>query len=114
MSNVDDLVRQKALLRISKLLNIPVESLSEEMKFNDIFEPKLSSIFNMFKSNEFDELLDDIRDSSNSKMLKKIENGDLEIESVGGYLEHMVNCYSLNPKMVINVLGNIAGEKGSE
>jgi len=101
MNNINEMIRQKALERLSEIMKLPVDSLDSEMQFKNMLKP---SFVSMFKRNEFDILLDDIRDVSNSKILKKLEAGGLIIDTVDDYINHMINCYSENPDIVNSVL----------
>jgi len=103
MDAVNEAVRSKALLRLSKVLKIPMNSLDGKMKL-DTIEPEFVSFF---KRNELDLILDDVYDVAPSKIYKLLTKGGLVIETVDDYADHMVNCYSENSRMVISVLGDI-------
>ncbi|MCP5214668.1 MAG: hypothetical protein H6995_06660 [Pseudomonadales bacterium] len=105
MDNINESIRQKALLRLSQIFKIPVETLRGEMSFSKDFESRSVSIF---KRNEFDVVLDDIRDVANRKTLTKLDSGSLVIETVDDYINHMVDCYRETPSIVTNVLGELS------
>lgn len=99
----NDAIRRKALQRLANIFKISIDSLHGEMQFQDL----KASFVSIFKRNEFDIIHDDIRDVANAQIIKKLENGDLEIKTVDDYINHMICCYSDNPNTVINVLGEL-------
>lgn len=103
MIEANEAIRQKAFQRLANIFKIPIDSLHGEMQFQDL-NPSFISII---KRNEFDIIHDDIRDVASAQIIKKLQNGDLEIKTIDDYVDHMISCYSENPKMVINVLGEL-------
>ncbi len=103
-AEVTDVIRTKSLNRIADTLKIPVSSLSGELLIQDLYKPPAVTGFGR---NGFDVLLDDINDVSDSKMLRKIRDGLVSINTVQDYVEHMIACYSRSPRMVSSVLGRI-------
>lgn len=106
MIEMELLVRTKAIERLAKVFGVDVSELKAEVDLTTHFTVKPSSFF---KRNEFDIISDDINDVANNRMLKKIRKGEVEIRTVGEYVNYMIECYRENPKMVESVLGVIEG-----
>lgn len=101
MSSQEKIVRAAALLRLSKIFQIPVDQLSQDMEFGkDLRASKRSD----FKRNEFDLLDDDIKDVADKRTKQDMAKGHQEIKTVRDYCDHMVNCYSTNHKEVARLL----------
>jgi len=103
MNDDNECVRKMALLRLSKVLKIPLDSLSREMRFDSI----TPSFVSFFKRNEIEVIRDDVYDVAPSEIYKSLEKGDLIIITINDYVNHMIVCYSKSPGMVTSVLGEI-------
>ena len=90
-----------AIARIAKIFAMPTDKVRLAMKFGDDFKV---SFVSDFRRNEFDQLSDDIRDVADREITKEIETGVLTITTVGDYCDHMVRCYAINPKVVMELL----------
>jgi hypothetical protein len=101
MSLTDEQVRVAALSRVARLFGVEVTQISMAARFDTAFQV---SFVSGFRRNEFDKLLDDIRDVADRSVLRQIESGDLEVATVGEYCEHMVRCYRTKPHDVAAVL----------
>jgi hypothetical protein len=101
MPITDDEIREAALLRIARLFGMKPGSVLMSAQFERDFAV---SFVSDFKRNEFDRLLDDIRDVADRAILRQIESGALVISTVGEYCEHMVRCYKTRPDEVVSVL----------
>jgi len=102
MSNINEIIRRYALMRISKIFNIQVESLTNKSRFGE--ELKVSFVSD-FRYNEFDQVDDDIHSVADRRISKEMSAGMLIIGTVGDYCEHMVRCYKTKPNDVKEVLG---------
>jgi hypothetical protein len=89
-------IRLKSLARLAKIFNLSKIELTEDMVFATDLKP---SNVSSWKRNEYDIILDDIRDASNRELLKKIDRGELEIITVADYINHMINCFSDKPEL---------------
>jgi hypothetical protein len=102
MSDIDERIRKFALLRIAKIFNVSVDSLRQENKFGE--DLKASSSPGLFKRNEYDQIEDDIYDVANRQVYKEVSSGNLTIQTVGDYCDHMIRCYEIKPADVKHVL----------
>ena len=102
MSNIDEQIRKFSLLRIAKIFNVSVDSLSQENKFG--YDLKASSSPGLFRRNEYEQIENDIYDVANKQVYKEITSGNLTIQTVGEYCDHMVRCYGIKPADVRHVL----------
>lgn len=101
MISREALIRQHALLRLAALFGVLVESLSLDMRFGD--ELKAGPV-SYFRDNEFDVIDNDIKDVADKHILKEMERGALEIQTVADYCNHMVRCDSTKPVGVARLL----------
>lgn len=101
MSLTDEQVRAAALSRIARLFDVDLTQISMLARFDTAFQV---SFVSDFRRNEFDKLLDDVRDVADWSVLRRIESGDLEIATVADYCDHMVRCYKTKPDAVAAVL----------
>lgn len=104
MPLTDDQIRAAALSRIARLFGLELTQISMAARFDTAFQV---SFVSGFRRNEFDKLLDDVRDVADRSVLRRIESGELEIATVGEYCEHMVKCYKSKPDDVAAVLDAI-------
>ncbi len=92
----------QAKKRIAKIFSIPVESLN----LKDRFDGELQASFvSDFKDNEFDKINYDLQDVADKSMRKKLQSGDVVVNTVEDYCEYMCACFEVNPKGVYKVLG---------
>ncbi len=107
MDYSDDELRLAAKARIARVFNVSPDALSLDAVFGDDLKASFVSTWKdvlTYKDNELDEILYDIRDVANRQTLKKLNNGDLVIRTVGDYCEFMVSGYRTKPKLVIEIL----------
>ena len=102
MVEMEEMIREKALLRLSEVLHIPVATLSPERRFGDDLK---ASFVTDFRRNEFDQVNDDIHDVADPTITKELSSGHLVIQTVGDYCDHMVRCSRTKPKHVKKLLG---------
>lgn len=103
MSSHDEkTVRAAALLRLSKIFQVPVDQLSQHMGFGTDLRASTRSDF---KRNELDLVDDDIKDVADKKTKRDMTKGHQEIKTVRDYCDHMVDCYSTNREEVARLLG---------
>ena len=95
-------IQRRALARISRIFKVDVYELSLDTKFGKDLE---SSFASDFEFNELDRIDHDIRDVADRKILKRLGNGSLTINTVQDYCDHMVRCYATKPDEVAFVLG---------
>ncbi len=100
-------IRAAALARIAQLFSLPASSLKDEMRFGDDLK---ASFVSDWRRNEFDQVLDDIRDVADAETLKALNAGILVITTIGDYCDHMVRCYEANPKAAEDALSASLGE----
>ena len=103
MVSIEEIIRNKALVRLSSIFSVPVKILDGDMLITKIKEPRKISLL---KRNEYDIVADDIRDVASTRILKLINNGDLTIITVDDYVNHMISCYKEVPRLVNNLLGD--------
>ncbi|MBV34777.1 MAG: hypothetical protein CMP47_04885 [Rickettsiales bacterium] len=86
----EDEVYELALKRLADIFSISELTLKPEMRFGkDLKSIKASG----FKYNEFDRVLFDIEDLSSRKMYKKLEKGEVKINTVDDYCNFIISCY---------------------
>lgn len=102
MSNIEDIIREKALSRIAKIFNVPVDSINNDCRFGEELK---SSFVSDFRHNEFDQINHDIHDVSDRSISKELRTGHLVIRTVADYCAHMVRCYKSKPNDVKKILG---------
>lgn len=104
MDSISDKIRNKSIKRIAEIFNIDAESLNDGLDLTITFKPR---VVKFWKRNQFDMLLDDIRDAAGKNSIELLNSGELEIKTVGDYVRFMIICYEENPKFVQLVLGDI-------
>jgi hypothetical protein len=72
-------IRVAALARVAQLFNLPASSLKDEMRFGDDLK---ASFVSDWRRNEFDQVLDDIRDVADAETLKALNAGILVITAI--------------------------------
>lgn len=102
MNCPEEVIRKFALFRIAKIFNVAVDSLRLEQKFDE--DLRAATTTGLFKRNEYDQLENDIYDVANKSIYKEISSGNLTIQTVADYCDHMVRCYETNPEDVKHVL----------
>ena len=100
-SEIESLTYKQALLRVAKLFNVPVESLTPNAKFGTDLKAGPRSFF---KDNAFDVIDGDIRDAADRALQRQMAKGGYEVSTVGDYCAHMVRCYTLRPRVVRKIL----------
>lgn len=103
MNDINQKIRSKSLQRIAKIFNVDADSLNDEVDLTTTFEPVS---INFWARNQFDMVLDDIRDAADKDSIGLLNSGKIEIKTVGDYVKFMTMCYQKNPKLVQLVLGN--------
>lgn len=94
-------LRQAAKQRVARPLKVSEDDLS----LNTVFGEDIKASFvSDFKLNEFDILLEDIREVADKQIEKELNSGAMLIRTVGDYCEHMVRCYRTKPTEVARVL----------
>ena len=104
MRNQSKIIREKSLTRLADIFKVKKEKISDDINLSN-FKPSFKSFF---KRNEFDIVYDDIRDAASNKILKKLESGEIVINTVGDYINYMIMCYEDCPKMVESIFGEIS------
>lgn len=107
MDYSDDDLRLAAKERVARMFNTSLDALSLDAVFGDDLKASFVSTLKdvlTYKDNELDEILIDIRDVADRRTLKKLNNGELVIRTVGDYCEFMVNGFRDKPKLVIEIL----------
>ena len=94
-------IRECAFARISEIFHIPVEQLRDDTVFGVDLK---CSFVSRLQENEYDNILDDIRDVAGRKITKELNNGFLTIHTVGDYCAHMMRCYETMPERVSRIL----------
>jgi hypothetical protein len=94
-------IQEKALRRLSRVFRI---SVSEEQMSYRFGEDLKATFISDFKRNELDQINDDIHDVADRMTLKKLNRGELTIQTVKDYCEHMIRCGTTNAAEVMNVL----------
>jgi hypothetical protein len=62
------------------------------------------SMVSDFKLNEIDQIIEDVYDVADRKVIKKIRSGEILIQSVRDYCTYMTERYQFDPKAVSEVL----------
>lgn len=101
MELLEEVIRKYAFIRLTKIFHIPENSLSLSDRFGEELK---STYISDFKSNEFDFVLDDIKDVATKDILKMIKDGTYEIRTVEDYCNHMIICASKKTEEVIRIL----------
>ena len=102
MEEIEQLIRAKALVRLSGIFKVPVAALTPECRFGDDLK---ASFISDFRRNEFDQVNDDIHDVADRTIAKELGSGNLTIKTVGDYCDHMVRCSKTKRKDVVKLLG---------
>jgi len=98
----EEVICLHARARIAEIFGLAIEEIRPDMNFASDFQ---SARVSDFLRSEFDQLNDDIRDVANRKITTEINSGALVINTIADYCNHMVRCYYVNPKEVVNLLG---------
>jgi hypothetical protein len=101
MSEIDEQIRGKAMLRLCRIFGLPLEALARERRFG---EDLRASFVSDFRRNELDRINDDIHDVADRSIAKELASGKLMIRTVGDYGDHMVRCSKTRPKEVQKLL----------
>lgn len=105
MTNIEPQIREKSLLRLAGVFNVDVSELHDDLDMTTAFK---ANTVKFWKRNQFDMILDDVRDAAGKETIKLLNAGKTEIKTVKDYIEFMVLCYKENPKLVMLVLGEIS------
>ena len=98
----EEVIRHKALARLSGIFRVPVTELSPGCRFGEDLK---ASFVSDFRRNELDQVNDDIHDVADRVVTKEFVSGRLTIRTVGDYCDHMIRCYGIKPKDVKRLLG---------
>jgi hypothetical protein len=109
MKTSEEIVRHHARLRIAHLFGIQPDLLVNEAAFGKELK---ASFVSDFKENEYDKVDHDIKEVADRSILKELSSGQLIIQTVKDYCDHMVRCYENNPSAVRHVL-QIEKDSGS-
>lgn len=104
MDNSSEKIRNKSLERIAEIFDVDADSLNDDLDLTVTFEP---NAVKFWKRNQFDMVLDDIRDAAGKNSIELLNNGEFEVKTVGDYIRFMMICYEENPKLVQLVLGDV-------
>jgi GMP synthase PP-ATPase subunit len=102
MDEIEEKIREKALLRLSGIFHVSVAALSPERRFGEGLK---ASFVSDFRRNEFDQVSDDIHDVADRTVAAELGSGNLTIKTVGDYCDLMVRCSRTKPKDVKRILG---------
>jgi hypothetical protein len=94
-------LRECAFARIAAIFSVQAEQLRDDTKFGEDLK---STFVSDFRYNELDQVLHDIRDVADRKIIKELNKGLLTICTVGEYCDHMVRCYETMPDEVSRIL----------
>lgn len=100
MNESEKAIRDSALLRLGGIFHLPVAALNPEYRFGVDLK---SSFVSDFRRNELDQVNDDIHDVADRAIAKELASGQLTIQTVGDYCDHMVRCSKTRPKDVKNL-----------
>lgn len=93
-----------AVARIASIFNMPTSSIKTDMTFGvDL----IATFKSDFRENELDRVYYDIQNAANREIYKKLERGEIEIQTVEDYCKYMIYCYHFNPNNVIRILKSI-------
>jgi len=101
MSEIEEKIRDKAMLRLSRIFGVPLEAIAPERRFGEDLK---ASFVSDFRRNELDRVNDDIRDVADRLIAKELDSGNLTIGTAGEYCDHMVRCSKSRPRDVQRVL----------
>jgi hypothetical protein len=104
MKDVEQLIRDKSIERLTKIFNVEASLLSDDIDLTTQFDPKPVSFF---KRNEFDKVADDLQDAASNNILSKLNAREIEVKTVGDYINFMIMCYKDRPNMVESIFGEI-------
>ena len=102
MEEIERVIREKAILRLSGIFKVPISVLTPGCRFGDDLK---ASFVSDFRRNEFDQVNDDIHDVADKTITKELGAGKLTIKTVEDYCDHMVRCSKTKRKDVERLLG---------
>lgn len=102
LSQVEEIIRDRARVRIAQVFDLAPGTLRLEAEFGKDLK---ASFVSDFRFNEFDKIDQDIKDVADRATRKRLRNGELVIRTVAEYCDHMVACHATNPREVARVLG---------
>ncbi|MCD0258408.1 hypothetical protein JWH06_09490 [Xanthomonas melonis] len=97
MEALEQMIRASAIARLAKIFHLPVTKLSPDLRFGTDLA---ASFVSDFRSNELDQVNDDIRDVADRAITKELGTGQFTIRTVGDYCDHMIRCSKVRPKDV--------------
>lgn len=97
----EETIRERALLRIAEVFNIPAKKLRLDFVFGEDLK---SSFVSFWRENELDKLYYDILDVADRKIGGELGKG-IRIITVRDFCDYMVRCYETKPKDVCEILG---------
>ena len=101
MAQIEQIIRDRARVRVARVFGLDPEALSLSAEFGGELK---SSFVSDFRFNEFDKIDQDIKDVADRATRKRLGSGELVIRTVADYCDHMVACYAKNPKEVARLL----------
>lgn len=99
---MENQLRNRILLHLSQVLEIPINEIASDMKFGVDIKSNFQSDF---KYNALDILIEDARDVCSGKIAKEWNRGEIIIDTISDYIEHMIRCNRENPRLVDMVIG---------
>lgn len=97
MDRFEKKIRKRALFRLAGIFHLPAAELTEKHRFGVDLKP---SFVSDFRRNELDRINDDIHDVANGDTIKEFKSGNLVVQTVGDYCDHMVRCSKFKLKDV--------------
>jgi hypothetical protein len=97
----EEQIRVHALARIADVFGLRRTEIRAGLQFGVDLVAKSRSDF---RRNEFDRILDDIRDVADRDTVAELESGRHTISTVEDYCNHMVHCFRTKPDGVRDVL----------
>lgn len=102
MSHSDKEIFDASIKKLAEIFKIPIESIQLDYQFGKELD---ASFVSDWSYNELDQVLHDVRDVADRNIIKELEAGNLIIETLEKYCNHMIRCYKTEPKEVIYALG---------
>jgi hypothetical protein len=101
MDYSDEDILNAAKKIVAKTFNVSINTISLDYEFGNELK---NSFISDFKWNEYDDILEYIRDAADSCILKELNSGDVVIRTVDDFCKHMIRCYHINKKKVVKIL----------
>ncbi len=97
----DEDIFNAAKKTVAKTFNVSTDAISLDYEFGKELK---NSFVSDFKWNEYDDILEYIRDAADNCILKELNSGGLVIRTVDDFCKHMIRCYHINKKKVVTIL----------